>query len=184
MHVAYMLLAWPVLLRKRDFASYCTWPLLFANTSEATMAPSAVYSQAQAAAIKAGKKRKRDELKPAVQEEEEIASLDGESEQDEDSDEEASGSEQDDDDDDEDEAGADASAMSVFSDIEPKFSNGKGKQREVAKSDNGKVFKQKTLILCSRGITHRMRHMMKDLGALLPHSKTGTSQPASLCSLG
>lgn len=35
------------------------------------------------------------------------------------------------------------------------------------------TYKQKTLILSSRGITHRMRHMMKDLAALLPHSKTG-----------
>lgn len=35
------------------------------------------------------------------------------------------------------------------------------------------TFRQKTLILSSRGITHRMRHMMKDIANLLPHSKTG-----------
>lgn len=35
------------------------------------------------------------------------------------------------------------------------------------------TFKQKTLVLSSRGITHRMRHMMKDIANLLPHSKTG-----------
>ena len=150
------------------------------------MAPSAVYSQAQAAAIKAGKKRKREEAKPVVaeeveDEEEVVESLDGE----EDKDEEDSDEDEDVEDDENDEEGADTTAMSVFSDLDPKFSsktNGKGKQRalpEVSK-ENGKIFKQKTLILCSRGITHRMRHMMKDLGALLPHSKTGMSSSFGL----
>jgi ribosome biogenesis protein BRX1 len=34
--------------------------------------------------------------------------------------------------------------------------------------------KQKVLVFCSRGITQRPRHLMNDLKALLPHSKTDT----------
>lgn len=34
--------------------------------------------------------------------------------------------------------------------------------------------KQRVLLLSSRGITHRMRHFMNDLEALLPHVKKGT----------
>ena len=33
--------------------------------------------------------------------------------------------------------------------------------------------KQRVLLLSSRGITHRMRHFMNDLEALLPHVKKG-----------
>jgi ribosome biogenesis protein BRX1 len=33
--------------------------------------------------------------------------------------------------------------------------------------------KQRVLMLSSRGITHRMRHFMNDLEALLPHVKKG-----------
>ena len=36
--------------------------------------------------------------------------------------------------------------------------------------------KQRVLLLSSRGITHRMRHLMNDLEALLPHVKKGTYQ--------
>jgi ribosome biogenesis protein BRX1 len=35
--------------------------------------------------------------------------------------------------------------------------------------------KQRVLLLSSRGITHRMRHLMNDLEALLPHVKKGVS---------
>ena len=35
--------------------------------------------------------------------------------------------------------------------------------------------KQRVLLLSSRGITHRMRHLMNDLEALLPHVKKGLS---------
>ena len=137
------------------------------------MAPSAVYSQAQAAAVKAGKKRKREEVKPVFEQEEEEEELESLDEVDGDEDEDDEDSEEDEDAESEADE-ADATAMSVFSENDPKFSgNGKGKQRAATAEQNGKVFKQKTLILCSRGITHRMRHMMKDLGALLPHSKTG-----------
>lgn len=34
--------------------------------------------------------------------------------------------------------------------------------------------KQRVLMLSSRGINHRMRHLMNDLEALLPHVKKGT----------
>ena len=33
--------------------------------------------------------------------------------------------------------------------------------------------KQRVLLLSSRGVTHRMRHLMNDLEALLPHIKKG-----------
>jgi hypothetical protein len=35
--------------------------------------------------------------------------------------------------------------------------------------------KQRVLLLSSRGVTHRMRHLMNDLEVLLPHVKRGTS---------
>ena len=35
--------------------------------------------------------------------------------------------------------------------------------------------KQRVLLLSSRGVTHRMRHLMSDLEALLPHAKKGVS---------
>lgn len=38
--------------------------------------------------------------------------------------------------------------------------------------------KQRVLLLSSRGITHRMRHFMNDLEALLPHVKKGQSVPS------
>jgi ribosome biogenesis protein BRX1 len=33
--------------------------------------------------------------------------------------------------------------------------------------------KQRVLLLSSRGVTHRMRHLMSDIEALLPHVKKG-----------
>jgi ribosome biogenesis protein BRX1 len=33
--------------------------------------------------------------------------------------------------------------------------------------------KQRVLMLCSRGVTHRMRHLMMDLESLLPQVKKG-----------
>lgn len=33
--------------------------------------------------------------------------------------------------------------------------------------------KQRVLLLCSRGVTHRMRHLMNDIEALLPQVKKG-----------
>lgn len=34
-------------------------------------------------------------------------------------------------------------------------------------------FRQKVLVLSSRGVTQRMRHVMNDLSALLPQAKKG-----------
>ena len=36
-------------------------------------------------------------------------------------------------------------------------------------------YKSKVLILCSRGITYRMRHLMNDLANLITHGKKGWS---------
>ena len=44
-----------------------------------------------------------------------------------------------------------------------------GVEGRVVKKRN----KQRVLLLCSRGVTHRMRHLMNDLEALLPHVKKG-----------
>lgn len=40
--------------------------------------------------------------------------------------------------------------------------------------------RQRVLLLSSRGITHRMRHLMNDLEVLLPHIKKGTHPEMSL----
>ena len=41
------------------------------------------------------------------------------------------------------------------------------------KSSKKKRNKQRVLLLSSRGITHRMRHLLNDLETLLPHVKKG-----------
>jgi len=38
--------------------------------------------------------------------------------------------------------------------------------------------KQRVLMLCSRGATHRMRHLMNDLEVLLPQVKKGAFSPS------
>lgn len=63
-----------------------------------------------------------------------------------------------------------------------KAENGKGKRKaedmdvdeetEIV-APKRKKNKQRVLLLSSRGITHRMRHFMNDLEALLPHVKKG-----------
>lgn len=57
---------------------------------------------------------------------------------------------------------------------------GKGKRNaddldvdEEVQQPKRKRNKQRVLLLSSRGITHRMRHLMNDLEALLPHAKKG-----------
>jgi hypothetical protein len=47
-----------------------------------------------------------------------------------------------------------------------------GEEAEVS-LPRKKKNKQRVLLLSSRGITHRMRHFMNDLEALLPHVKKG-----------
>ncbi|GAA97361.1 uncharacterized protein L969DRAFT_87297 [Mixia osmundae IAM 14324] len=45
---------------------------------------------------------------------------------------------------------------------------GSGNTERRSEEEN---FKQKVLLLSSRGVSHRMRHLMADIGTLLPHSK-------------
>lgn len=58
-------------------------------------------------------------------------------------------------------------------------SNGKGKGKAVIEDEQdatrpkSKARKDKVLMLCSRGVTQRMRHLLRDLEVLLPHTKKG-----------
>ena len=61
--------------------------------------------------------------------------------------------------------------------------NGKRKRKsdvvdedELEAHSSKKKNKQRVLLLSSRGITHRMRHLMNDLEALLPHVKKGACE--------
>jgi len=62
---------------------------------------------------------------------------------------------------------------------EANAANRKGKRRaddmvvDVPEEPTPKRNKQRVLLLSSRGITHRMRHLMSDLEVLLPHVKKG-----------
>ncbi len=65
---------------------------------------------------------------------------------------------------------------SVFKATESLQKKGKGKKRAAADEKAGVVEKKrkdKVLLLSSRGVTQRMRHLMADLEALLPHTKKG-----------
>ena len=63
---------------------------------------------------------------------------------------------------------------------EANAANRKGKRKaddmdmDVPEEPVQKRNKQRVLLLSSRGVTHRMRHLMSDLEALLPHVKKGT----------
>ncbi|ORY34794.1 putative ribosomal large subunit assembly and maintenance-related protein [Naematelia encephala] len=61
-----------------------------------------------------------------------------------------------------------ASLLKASEDIVGSSSKGKGK---AAKDGEVKPRKDKVLMLCSRGVTQRMRHLMRDLEVLLPHTK-------------
>lgn len=50
---------------------------------------------------------------------------------------------------------------------------GKGKADESTEVAPVKLRKDKVLMLCSRGVTQRHRHLMRDLEVLLPHTKKG-----------
>ena len=62
---------------------------------------------------------------------------------------------------------------------EANIASRKGKRRTDEMEVDGpgepmpKRNKQRVLLLSSRGVTHRMRHLMSDLEALLPHVKKG-----------
>ncbi len=50
----------------------------------------------------------------------------------------------------------------------------KRKRGEIVEEEVKKApYKQRVLVLSSRGITQRQRHLMNDLASLLPHSKKG-----------
>jgi hypothetical protein len=78
---------------------------------------------------------------------------------------------------------------SEFEDPKYDASARKGKRKAAALDMDGdgdasasaaskkKKNKQRVLLLSSRGITHRMRHLMNDLEALLPHVKKGACKP-------
>lgn len=51
--------------------------------------------------------------------------------------------------------------------------DGEGDVVPENESPKKKRNKQRVLLLSSRGITHRMRHLMNDLETLLPHVKKG-----------
>lgn len=53
-----------------------------------------------------------------------------------------------------------------------KRAKGKGKAEDGADAPM-KMRKDKVLLLCSRGVTQRHRHLMHDLEVLLPHTKKG-----------
>lgn len=50
----------------------------------------------------------------------------------------------------------------------------KRKRDGAVEEEAAKVaYRQRVLVLSSRGITQRQRHLMNDLAALMPHSKKG-----------
>lgn len=78
-------------------------------------------------------------------------------------------------------------------------SKGKGKGKEVedveagtiksngnvnghSSEEAGKKRKDKVMMLSSRGVTQRMRHLMNDLEVLLPHTKKGKLLVLQICS--
>lgn len=148
--------------------------------------PSKGDSPAAPAAIHAGQKRKRatggGSLSLGEGEDPEKGDEEEEEEQEDDEEEEGEGSS--DGNEDEDEAEEEEAAASDL--IHPSSSKGKGRAleqngterqgQEPLEHSSRKVFKQKTLVLTSRGITHRMRHLTKDLYSILPHSKMGRSR--------
>ena len=70
---------------------------------------------------------------------------------------------------------------------EANIANKKGKRRaddmdvDAPEEPTPKRNKQRVLLLSSRGVTHRMRHLMSDLEVLLPHVKKG-ARPIHLMS--
>jgi len=72
------------------------------------------------------------------------------------------------------------SMLKAASELESSKLNGKGKSKAIngtngdeVVEDKAKLRKDKVLLICSRGVTQRMRHLMRDLEVLLPHTKKG-----------
>lgn len=76
-----------------------------------------------------------------------------------------------------------ASVLKATNEIQRRKDKGKGKSKANAEADDEQAVtvkprKDKVLLISSRGVTQRMRHLMNDLEALLPHTKKG--QPTRL----
>lgn len=71
-----------------------------------------------------------------------------------------------------------ASVLKATNEIQKRKDKGKGKSKADADTEDAvtvKPRKDKVLLISSRGVTQRMRHLMNDLEALLPHTKKGES---------
>lgn len=73
-----------------------------------------------------------------------------------------------------------SSVLKAATDVQKRKDKGKGKSKaeangeeEVRTENKQKPRKDKNLLISSRGVTQRMRHLMNDLEALLPHTKKG-----------
>ncbi|KXN66660.1 Brix-domain-containing protein [Conidiobolus coronatus NRRL 28638] len=55
--------------------------------------------------------------------------------------------------------------------VDDELSDEEEEIQEIAAPTEKLIYKQRVLILCSRGITFRHRHLMNDLEALMPHAK-------------
>jgi hypothetical protein len=66
-----------------------------------------------------------------------------------------------------------ASAMASLYNAAAAAGKGKRKATDESEATATPKNKQRVLILPSRGVTMRMRHLVNDLEALLPHSKKG-----------
>ena len=70
-------------------------------------------------------------------------------------------------------------AMSTVYNAALKRETGAGKRRVADEGEGEKGVrrnKQRVLVLPSRGVTTRMRHLVNDVEALLPHAKKGASR--------
>lgn len=72
------------------------------------------------------------------------------------------------------------SVLKAATDVQRRKDKGKGKSKaetngdeEINTENRPKPRKDKNLLISSRGVTQRMRHLMNDLEALLPHTKKG-----------
>lgn len=69
-----------------------------------------------------------------------------------------------------------ASVLKATNEIQRRKDKGKGKSKDTSSTNDvvtTKPRKDKVLLISSRGVTQRMRHLMNDLEALLPHVKKG-----------
>lgn len=76
-----------------------------------------------------------------------------------------------------------ASRLKATNEIQKRKDKGKGKSTANGEDNDEtavattKPRKDKVLLISSRGVTQRMRHLLHDLEALLPHTKKGQSMP-------